>query len=104
MTPVYEKIYSRYFKAFGEPSRLRILMLLSSKEMTVGDITAAVGLSQPTVSRHLALLREAGIVKDRRGGQQVYYRLKKNVVADCCVGFCNCLAIRVSSSRKGKKK
>ncbi len=99
-----ERNYSRYFKAFGDPSRLRILMLLSTAEMTVKDVTRRVGLSQPTVSRHLAVLREAGIVENRREGQQVYYRLNKGTVEGCCAGFCNCLAIKIDPSKKRKKR
>jgi DNA-binding transcriptional ArsR family regulator len=99
-----EKTFSKYFKAFGDPSRLKILQLLSSKEMTVGEIVRAVGLSQPTVSRHLAILREAEIVTDRREGQRVYYSLDKRAVETCCDGFCNCLAIRLQGAKKRKKK
>ena len=66
-----EKQFSRYFKAFGDPSRLRILQALTSREMTVGEITAKIGLAQPTISRHLALMRDSGIVVDRREGQKV---------------------------------
>lgn len=50
-----EKLFSKYFKAFGDPSRLRILAILISGEKTVNDIAKAVKLSQPTVSRHLAI-------------------------------------------------
>jgi len=99
-----EKDFSRYFKAFGDRSRLRILLLLSSREMTVNEIVGAIGLSQPTVSRHLALLREAEIVIDRRQGQQVFYSLNKSAVENCCFGFCNCLAIPVKMIRKKQKK
>lgn len=99
-----EKKFSKYFKAFGEPSRLRILELLSSKELTVNEIVEAIGLSQPTVSRHLAVLREAGMVIDRRDGQKVYYILNKQAVGNCCEGFCNCLEIQVIDRRKKKKK
>jgi ArsR family transcriptional regulator len=99
-----EKRFSRYFKAFGDPSRLRILMLVSSREMTVNEIVKIVGLSQPTVSRHLAVLREAGIVNDRRQGQQVFYSLNKESVEDCCCGFCDCLAIPVRIKKRSKKK
>jgi DNA-binding transcriptional ArsR family regulator len=98
-----EKNFSKYFKAIGDPTRLRILTLLSSKEMTVNEITAAIGLSQPTISRHLGILREADIVADRREGQNVYYRLDKIQVQDCCVGFCDCLQIKIDK-RKSKKK
>ncbi|UCD63856.1 MAG: winged helix-turn-helix transcriptional regulator [Candidatus Zixiibacteriota bacterium] len=99
-----EKTYTRYFKAFGDPSRFKIIQLLSAKEMSVNDITAAVGLSQPTVSRHLAILREADIVVDRREGQQVYYRLNKDNVQTCCTGFCDCLEIPVRAAGKPKKR
>ncbi len=94
------KKYSKYVKAFGDRSRLRIISMLSTNEMTVGDITTEIGLSQPTVSRHLGILREADIVIDRRDGQLVYYSLNKDVVKTCCTGFCDCLAIPVPAPRK----
>lgn len=99
-----EKRFSKYFKAVGDPSRLRILMLLSSKEMTVNEIAKSVALSQPTVSRHLGILRDAEIVHDRREGQNVYYSLNKITVENCCDGFCDCLAIRVPRPKKRKKR
>lgn len=99
-----QKKYSKYFKAFGDPTRLRILWLLSSRPMTVGEITAEVGLSQPTISRHLAILREAGAVNDRRDGQQVIYSINRVEVSDCCTGFCDCLSIPVILAPKKKDK
>ena len=99
-----ERTFSRYFKAFGDPTRLKILTLLSTKEMAVNDIVKKVKLTQPTVSRHLGILRDAGIVIDRRDGQQVYYRLNKESVADCCGGFCNCLAVVIPRARRKKSR
>lgn len=99
-----EKRYSKYFKAFGDPSRLKIISILSAKEMTVNEIVDQMNLSQPTVSRHLAILREAEVVIDRRDGQKVYYSLNKNTVQTCCTGFCDCLAIPVPRTKKIKKK
>ncbi len=101
-----DKIYTKYFKAFGDSSRFKIIRLLSAGEMSVNDIAQAVGLSQPTVSRHLGILREANIVVDRRDGQQVYYSLNKQSVENCCTGFCDCLEIPVKapSSKKKPKK
>jgi DNA-binding transcriptional ArsR family regulator len=98
-----EKAYSKYFKAFGDPTRLKILAYLASKEMSVNDLTAIIGLSQPTVSRHLSILKEAEIVIDRRDGQNVFYSLNKNTVEDCCSGFCDCLSIPIPALKKGKK-
>ena len=98
-----KRTFSKHFKAFGDPSRLRILELLSSKELAVNEMVAAVGLSQPTVSRHLAILREAEMVVARREGQNVCYSLNKQAVVKCCSGFCKCLAIPVSGVKKREK-
>ena len=97
------KIYSKYFKAFGDPTRLKILRLLASGELTVNEIAASAGISQPTASRHLGILRDADVLIDRREGQQVIYRLNKSTVEDCCSGFCYCLKISGKSARKSKK-
>ena len=98
-----EKAYSKYFKAFSDPTRLRILKLLASKEMSVNEIVKKIGLSQPTVSRHLSILREAEVVSDRRDGQQIFYSLNKKSVESCCTGFCDCLVIPVPREKKRKK-
>ena len=88
-----EKLYSKLFKAFGDRSRLKIIAIVAANEVTVNEITDKVGLSQPTVSRHLAILKDAGIVVDRRDKQRVFYSLNKKSVQACCIGFCNCLEI-----------
>ena len=63
------------FKILGDLTRLRVLVLLSREgELCVCELTCALGEIQPKISRHLALLREAGIVLDRRQGKWVYYR------------------------------
>ena len=99
-----ERKYSRYFKAFSDPTRLQILKILADKELTVNEIADRVGLSQPTISRHLGLLRDADIVIDRREGQRVYYSLNKKVILNCCNGFCDCLAIDVRVESKKRRK
>lgn len=64
------------FQALSDPTRLRIAALLQlTDELCVCDFTAVLELSQPKVSRHLAYLREAGLVSDRRAGVWVHYRL-----------------------------
>lgn len=101
-----EKLYSKLFKAFGDRSRLRIVALLASNELTVNEIAKEVGLSQPTVSRHLSVLKDANLVEDRRDKQRIYYSLKKDSVQACCVGFCDCLEIqevRAKAPKKNKK-
>ncbi len=98
-----DRSFSKYFKAFSDRSRIKILKLLTSKELTVNEIVAKIGLSQPTVSRHLGILREAGAVVDRRDGQKVYYGLNKGAVQNCCEGFCSCLMIRVEPEKSPKR-
>lgn len=64
------------FQSLSDPTRLRSVVLLAREgELCVCEFTHALGVVQPKVSRHLALLREAGVVADRRQGQWVYYRL-----------------------------
>ena len=63
------------FKALADRTRLRILSLLQAGEICVCDIHGSLGLPQPTVSRHLAYLRKAGLVSGRKDGLWVHYRL-----------------------------
>ena len=67
---------SRIFKALAEETRLRIMaLLLVEGELCVCDLVAALQLPQSTVSRHLAYLRNHGLVDDRRGGVWMYYSI-----------------------------
>jgi ArsR family transcriptional regulator, arsenate/arsenite/antimonite-responsive transcriptional repressor len=66
---------SRMFKALGDETRVRIVALLSHGELCVCHVEEALDLRQATVSRHLALLRVAGVVEARREQSWVYYRL-----------------------------
>jgi ArsR family transcriptional regulator, arsenate/arsenite/antimonite-responsive transcriptional repressor len=65
--------YIALFKALSDPTRLRIMVLLSEKELCVCQIESALNLSQVKVSRHLNVLRHAGLVESRRDGLWVYY-------------------------------
>lgn len=62
-------------KAVADPSRVRILKLLESGELCVCQITTVLDLATATVSKHLAALKTAGLVQQRRDGKWVYYRL-----------------------------
>jgi ArsR family transcriptional regulator, arsenate/arsenite/antimonite-responsive transcriptional repressor len=65
----------RVFRAFSDRTRLRILNLLRPGECCVCDLVRVIGAPQPTVSRHLAYLRKAGLVTVRRQGLWMYYQL-----------------------------
>ncbi len=63
------------FKALSEETRLRIIKLLEHGELCVCDIVAALDMIQPKVSFHLAVLKDAGFIKDRKQGKWVHYRI-----------------------------
>ena len=64
------------FEVLAEPNRRRILDLLREQERPVGDLVAALGISQPAVSKHLRVLRDAGVVDVRADAQRRVYRLR----------------------------
>jgi ArsR family transcriptional regulator len=66
------------FKALSDETRLRIVKLLEHGELCVCYLVAAVDMSQPKVSFHLKVLKEAGLVKDRREGKWMHYRLDES--------------------------
>jgi DNA-binding transcriptional ArsR family regulator len=65
---------SDVFNAIAEVRRRDILVYLTSRERPVGEIVAALGLEQPSVSKHLKVLRDVGLVDVRREGRRVFYR------------------------------
>ncbi|MBP6706275.1 helix-turn-helix transcriptional regulator [Achromobacter sp. Marseille-Q0513] len=70
------------FAALGDPTRRAIFQRLSHEgEQTVGRLTAHAGISQPAVSKHLAVLRRAGLVDDRREGRETHYRIRAQGLA-----------------------
>ena len=73
-----------FAKALADPTRQQIMTLICCREMSVGDIVEAVGVSQPTVSHHLAILRDAGLVRVRDEGKHTYYSLNQGRVVVCC--------------------
>ncbi len=66
--------WSGILKTLADPTRVRLLALLESEELTVAELSAITRLAQPRVSTHLARLKEAGLVRDRRAGVSAYYR------------------------------
>lgn len=66
---------ANFFKALGDETRLKILRMLLEKELCVCEIIDRVELSQPAVSHHLKILRQAGLVKDSKEGKWVYYSM-----------------------------
>jgi ArsR family transcriptional regulator, cadmium/lead-responsive transcriptional repressor len=79
--PSRPEVLAKYFRAFGDPTRLRILELLREREHSVGELVELLGASQPQVSNHLACLRWCGFVETRREHRVVYYRVADERIA-----------------------
>lgn len=69
------KQFTRVMKALSDPNRVKIIKMLEKKELCVCELTAALGLAQPTVSKHLKQLEDAELVLSRKDGQWVNYNL-----------------------------
>lgn len=73
-----------FCKALADDTRQQILRMLLDKEMPVNEIVAAFGVSQPTISHHLNVLKQMGLVTSRREGKQVFYATDQQNVVQCC--------------------
>ena len=78
---------ARVIKAMAHPSRLMMIDALDEGEKCVNELRDIVGSDLSTVSRHLSILRSAGIVEDRKDGLQVFYRLR----VPCILNFFGCV-------------
>ena len=72
--------WSSRLRVFADATRVRLLSLLASEELTVAELSAITRLAQPRVSTHLAKLKEAGLVRDRRAGVSAYYRFDEDAL------------------------
>lgn len=73
-----------FCKALADDTRQRILQMLLEKEMSVSDIVAAFDVSQPTISHHLGILKQFGLLSSRKVGKQVFYATNRDRVVECC--------------------
>lgn len=75
---------TEFCRALADDTRQQILVLLGDREMCVSDIVDAFTIGQPTISHHLNVLRQNGLVNRRKEGKQVYYSLNHDNVVSCC--------------------
>ncbi|WDE13021.1 metalloregulator ArsR/SmtB family transcription factor [Thalassomonas haliotis] len=82
----------QFFKALSDDTRLQLILLIfAEQELCVCELTQALDLSQPKISRHIAILRQLGLLTDRRAGKWVFYSLSDKLanwqftaISDCC--------------------
>lgn len=91
-----ERVATR-LRAMGNPLRLRILHTLEGRELTVSEILAEVGGRQANLSKHLSVLRGAGLLNSRRDGVSVLYRIRDEAVFDICSRVCDSLLQEASA-------
>jgi ArsR family transcriptional regulator len=87
---------TRVIKALAHPARLLVVQTLNEGERCVCDLTALIGSDISTVSKHLTLLKHAGIIQDEKRGNQVFYKLK----TPCVLRFLSCIESVVEQTRK----
>jgi ArsR family transcriptional regulator len=87
---------TKVLKAMAHPSRLLIIDELAERERCVCELTAMIGADMSTVSKHLALLKAAGIVEDEKRGLQVFYRLR----VPCVLNIFSCVEEVLAADRK----
>jgi DNA-binding transcriptional ArsR family regulator len=73
-----------FCKALADNTRQQILEMLLDGEMRVSDIVDAFTMSQPTISHHLGILKQFGLVTSRKEGKQVFYAINRDNVVECC--------------------
>lgn len=86
-TPVDCRAPAKVFKALGHPTRLFIALELGKGQRCVCDLQVLVGADMSTISKHLSVLREAGLVTDERRGTKVFYSL----TVPCVLNFLSCI-------------
>jgi DNA-binding transcriptional ArsR family regulator len=91
---------ARIIKAMAHPTRLFIVETLAQHEHCVCELTEMIGADVSTVSKHLSILREAGIIDDEKRGSSVYYQLKM----PCVMGFFSCVDTVIKSNAQGQLK
>ncbi len=87
---------AKVIKALAHPSRLYIVDKLAERECCVNELTAQVGVDMSTVSRHLTVLKTAGVVQDSRRGSSIYYSLR----IPCILNFFKCADAVIDAIRK----
>ena len=78
---------AQIFRALSDETRIKIVLMLNSRARSVGEIVDLFSVSQPTISRHLLVLKQCGLVVSKRRGQQVIYAINEDGFREDLVGF-----------------
>jgi len=90
-------LIARRFRVLGDPLRVRMLDLLRDEELSVNEFAERLHAGQQNISKHLALLADAGMVARRKEGTRVYYRITDMAVFELCEQVCGALQYQVAA-------
>ncbi len=90
---------ARRFHLLSDPVRLKIISRLNRVPTSVGELADVTKTSQPNVSKHLSILRDAGVVRRRREGSLVIYELADPTICELCRAVCDSIEARIDSQR-----
>ena len=88
-----------FAKVLADETRQHIMKICCCTRLSVNEIVAQTGVSQPTVSHHLKVLRDAGLVRTERHGKEIYYSLNQEKMADNCCAVSAFFAPRIKVSK-----
>jgi len=91
---------SNIFKAISDPTRRRILELLRTSPLNAGEIGIHFEVSQPTMSAHLSVLKNADLIEGEKAGKQVIYHAKMSVLEDALRGFAQTVGLDMATTIK----
>jgi DNA-binding transcriptional ArsR family regulator len=92
------------FKALADPTRRRLLELLRRGPMNAGELADHFDFARPTMSAHLAVLKEADLVEAHKDGKQVIYQLKLSVLEDALLGFARVFNLGSETARSARPR
>jgi DNA-binding transcriptional ArsR family regulator len=98
------KAVSRIFRALADPTRRQILQELKESELAAGEIAARFPISGPSISRHLAILKGADLVSERREGNRIFYRLEPDEIVGAVGDFLSTVCPTQALHRRKAKK
>ena len=89
-----------FAKALADETRQKIMQIICCERLSVSEIVERLNVTQPTVSHHLAVLRDAGLVQVQEVGKQTFYSLNQEQLADCC----NVLVVKLAPGTETARK
>jgi len=100
MTPELYDLLAQRFAALGDARRLQLIRTLMQGPKRVCDLTEIIGLAQPSVSKHLSTLRQAGLIESERMGNEIHYAIRDQTLYQLCELVCGAVRDQVAANAK----